>query len=139
MKKHVSTAGRPATGGYPAKLQEKFWPPAAVLAWALWHSPAVVKECWGGSIETIRAKLDKEGPFAHVLDYAMERLRYELRQGSIYNSGTGKSGKRKPKTAEQWLGLWFATDREGPDYVTSLEPAPALGGRGLHLGDSRAQ
>ena len=115
---------------YPARFRETFWPPAAVLAWLVWHSPAVVKECWGGSIETIRDKLDQDGPLAHVLDYAMERLLSVLRQDCVSSSGL-RAGASDPEniTARQWaLGrLRFATDAQGKDYITNEEHIPEEG------------
>ena len=113
-----------------AKFQEKFWPPAAVLAWIIWRSPAVVKECWGGSIETIREKLDQDGPLAHVFDYAMERLLSVLRQDRVSSSGKrDEAWDPEDITAKQWaLGrLRFATDAQGKDYITNEEHVPEEG------------
>ena len=111
-------------------FQEKFWPPAAVLAWIIWRSPAVVKECWGGSIDTIRAKLDQDGPLAHVVDYAMDRLLSALRQDGVSSCGQ-RDGAWDPEdiSAKQWAvgRLRFATDAQGKDYITNEERVPEEG------------
>jgi hypothetical protein len=133
MAQHVSTAegdGASPAPDYRAKFQERFWPPAAVLAWIIWRSPAVVKECWGGSLETVRAKLDEFGPLAHVFDHAMEQLLSVQRQDRVSSSGKrDEAWDPEDITAKQWaLGrLRFATDAQGKDYITNEERVPEEG------------
>jgi hypothetical protein len=121
-------ANNDATAGCPAKFLEKLWPPAAVVAWIIWRSPAAVKECWGGSLEAVRAKLDQAGPLAHVFDFAMEQLLSVLRQDRVSACGQ-RDGACEDLTAQQWtvVRLRFETYSHGEDYVTNEEHVPEEG------------